>query len=69
MLGNHEYQFTLGNFTKPKSLFNNGMKILMYSKKKEKKESKFYIKKKKNIFSMKKLYLTLTISLFYVKKI
>jgi len=39
MLGNHEYQFTLGNFTKPKSLYNNGMKILMYSKNKEKKEN------------------------------
>jgi len=44
MLGNHEYQFTLGNFTKPKSLFNNGMKVLMYSKNKEKKES-IYLKK------------------------
>ncbi|ORX76497.1 hypothetical protein BCR32DRAFT_284114 [Anaeromyces robustus] len=39
MLGNHEYQFTLGNFTKPKSLFNNGMQVLMYSKKKEQKEN------------------------------
>jgi len=42
MLGNHEYQFTLGHFTKPKSLFNNGMKILIYSKKKQEKESEYY---------------------------
>ncbi|ORX58532.1 Zn-dependent exopeptidase [Piromyces finnis] len=39
MQGNHEYQFTLGNFTKPKSLFNNGMKVLVYSKKKKEKEN------------------------------
>jgi len=40
MKAHHEYQFTLGNFTKPESLFSNGMKILLYSKKKEQKESK-----------------------------
>jgi len=40
MIANHEYRFTIGNFTKQESLFNNGMKLLLYSKKKEQNESK-----------------------------
>jgi hypothetical protein len=38
MIANHEYRFTIGNFTKQESLFNNGMKLLLYSKKKEQNE-------------------------------